>query len=307
MVAIEQMTVLFIIMLVGYITFKKDILNENINKKISGIVLYVANPALILSSVMGDNSKIKGESLAIMVVVSILAYAILIGISFIVPKLFMVNKKSIKTYSIMLVFSNISFMGMPIVRSLVGDGGLLYAAIYVIPFNVLIYTYGVAMLTSNYNNNSDKRGIGKSIINIGTIASVLAILIFVANINTPYVIKESCDMLGNLTAPLSMMVIGASFATIDIKGLFTDIKLVLFFLFKQFIIPIVGITILRLFVKDEMIIDVMFVMLATPVASMVAMLTQEYDGDYLLATRGVALSTIISVISIPIISVLMGI
>ena len=297
MVAIEQMTVLFIIMLVGYITFKKDILNENINKKISGIVLYVANPALILSSVMGDNSKIKGESLAIMVVVSILAYAILIGISFIVPKLFMVNKKSIKTYSIMLVFSNISFMGMPIVRSLVGDGGLLYAAIYVIPFNVLIYTYGVAMLTSNYNNNSDKRGI----------ASVLAILIFVANINTPYVIKESCDMLGNLTAPLSMMVIGASFATIDIKGLFTDIKLVLFFLFKQFIIPIVGITILRLFVKDEMIIDVMFVMLATPVASMVAMLTQEYDGDYLLATRGVALSTIISVISIPIISVLMGI
>ena len=81
----------------------------------------------------------------------------------------------------------------------------------------------------------------------------------------------------------------------------------LFFLFKQFIIPIVGITILRLFIKDEMIIDVMFVMLATPVASMVAMLTQEYDGDFTLATRGVALSTIISVISIPIISALMNI
>lgn len=307
MVAIEQMTVLFIIMLVGYIAFKKDILTESINKKISGIVLYVANPAMILSSVMGDNSKITGESLAVMVMVTIVAYMLLITISFIVPRIFMIDKDSINTYSIMIVFSNISFMGMPIVRSLVGESGLLYAAIYVIPFNVLIYTYGIAMLKSNRENKNDGRQMGKSIINIGTIASIIAIVIFMVDVPIPYVISESCDMLGNLTAPLSMMVIGASFATINIGKLFKDVRLLLFFLFKQFIIPIVGITILRLFINDEMIVDVMFVMLATPVASMVAMLTQEYDGDFMLATRGVALSTIISVISIPIISAVMNI
>lgn len=307
MVAIEQMIVLFIIMIVGYIAFQKDILDVKINKKISGIVLYVANPALILSSVMGDNSKIKGESLLIMVLVTIIAYALLIGISFVIPKIFMMDKDSINTYSIMIVFSNISFMGMPIVRSLVGENGLLYAAIYVIPFNVLIYTYGVAMLKSSEKENEKDVSILKSIINIGAIASVAAIIIFILGIKLPYVISESCDMLGNLTAPLSMMVIGASFATIDIKSLFKDKKLVLFFLFKQFIIPIVGITILRLFISDEIIVNVMFVMLATPVASMVAMLTQEYEGDFELTTKGVALSTLISVVSIPIISALMKI
>ncbi|MBQ8042739.1 MAG: AEC family transporter, partial [Clostridia bacterium] len=234
-------------------------------------------------------------------------YMLLIVISFIVPRIFMIEKDSINTYSIMIVFSNISFMGMPIVRSLVGESGLLYAAIYVIPFNVLIYTSGIAMLKRNKGNKSDVRQMGKSIINIGTIASIIAIVIFALDVPIPYVISESCDMLGNLTAPLSMMVIGASFATIIMGKLFIDVRLLLFFLFKQFIIPIVGITILRLFINDEMIVDVMFVMLATPVASMVAMLTQEYDGDFMLATRGVALSTIISVISIPIISTLMNI
>lgn len=307
MVAISQMTILFIIMLVGYISYKKDILNASVNKKISGIVLYIANPAMILSSVMGDNSMVKGKSLAIMVLVTITTYAVLICISFVIPKIFMVEKKCFNTYSIMIVFSNISFMGMPIVKSMVGENGLLYAAIYVIPFNVLIYTYGVAMLRTDSSKDKNKGSILKSIINIGTIASVLAILIFIADVSMPYVIKESCTMLGNLTAPLSMMVIGASFAMIDLKKLFADVRLVLFFLFKQFIIPIIGITILRLVVNDEIIIDVMFVMLATPVASMVAMLTQEYEGDFMLATRGVALSTIISVISIPIISVIMKI
>ncbi|MBE5927736.1 MAG: hypothetical protein E7270_12335 [Lachnospiraceae bacterium] len=307
MVAIEQMTVLFIIMLVGYIAFKKDILTESINKRISGIVLYIANPAMILSSVMGDNSKIKGESLVIMVLVTIIAYALLIGISFIIPRMFMMSKGSLNTYSIMVVFSNISFMGMPIVRSFVGDNGLLYAAIYVIPFNVLIYTYGVAMLRKDVTKDKEGGSLIKSILNIGTIASVIAILIFVIGIPIPYVIKESCGMLGNLTAPLSMMIIGASFATINLKNMVTDIKLLLFCLFKQFIIPIVGIWLIRLFVTNDIIVNVMFVMLATPVASMVAMLTQEYDGDFELATRGVALSTIISVISIPIISALMNI
>ena len=104
-----------------------------------------------------------------------------------------------------------------------------------------------------------------------------------------------------------MMVIGASMATIDIKKLFTDVKLLLFSALKLIVVPIVGLFILKTFIQSEMILGVCMVMIATPVASMTAMLAQQYDGDYELASRGVALTTILSVITMPLVSIVTGI
>ena len=136
------------------------------------------------------------------------------------------------------------------------------------------------------------------------IACIITIVVYFFQIPVPAFVKSTTTHLSNLTAPLSMMVIGASLATIDLKKLFTDGKLLLFAAIKLLIIPIAGMLVIRGFVKNEVICGVCMVMLATPVGSMTAMLAQQYDGDYEMASRGVALTTILSVVTMPIVSMI---
>lgn len=111
--------------------------------------------------------------------------------------------------------------------------------------------------------------------------------------------------LSNLTAPLSMIVIGDSIAMMNVKELVKDMKLLLFSLLKLLLIPVIGVLIMRGLEINEILVGVCMVMLATPVGSMTAMLAQQYEGDYELASKGVAITTILSVVTMPAVSILL--
>lgn len=174
------------------------------------------------------------------------------------------------------------------------------------PYNILIYTYGISSMSSSgashkkdsykkssyektsHEKTSHKKGEGKDqekgaritfllgrIFNVGVIACIVTMVIYLCEIPVPGMIADTITHLSNLTAPLSMMVIGASLAAIDLKKLFTDLRLLLFSAVKLLLIPIVGVLIIKQFVSNEMICGVCLVMLATPVGSMTAMLAQR--------------------------------
>ena len=205
----------------------------------------------------------------------------------------------------MTVFSNIGFMGFPVISALYGSGALLYAALFMIPYNVLIYTYGISAMSIG-KKIGEKKGSWNPgrIFNIGVVACVLTIIIYLTGIRLPEFVEKTVTNLSNLTAPLSMMVIGASLATFDLKKLFLDARLLVFSMIKLLMIPVIGMLIIKQFVSSEMICGVCMVMLATPVGSMTAMLAQQYDGDYEMASKGVALTTILSVATMPLVSML---
>ena len=144
------------------------------------------------------------------------------------------------------------------------------------------------------------------ICNIGVITSVIALILYFGKIFLPDFAVTTAQNLSNITAPLSMLVIGASFLDFKIRDLFTDTRLLLFSGIKMLLIPLTGTWIIKQFVDDPMIVGVCMVMLATPVGSMTAMLAQQYDGNYDLAARGVALTAILAVVTMPVVSVLMG-
>ena len=295
------MIVLFLIMLVGFIAYKKDYINDNASKKLSSIVVNIANPALILSSILSMDHTVTGKDLMTTVVIAAALFAGLLLISIFIPALFRVDRQSYGAYRVMTVFSNIGFMGFPIISSVFGSSALLYATLFLIPYNVLIYTYGIHTMKANKEGEKEKLNLGQ-IFNIGVIACVLAIILFACQVKLPDFLASGITMLSNLTAPLSMMVIGASMAVIDFKNLLSDYKLLLFSLFKLLLLPILGTLLVKQFVSNEVICGVTMVMLATPVGSMTAMLAQEYDGDYELASKGVMLTTLLSVVTIPIVS-----
>ena len=140
------------------------------------------------------------------------------------------------------------------------------------------------------------------IFNIGVIACILTIVIYLLGLPIPEFIKTTVTQLSNLTAPLSMMIIGASLAALNLKELFMDGKLLVFSFIKLVVIPVAGVLLIRQFVSSEVICGVCMVMLATPVGSMTAMLAQQYEGDYEMASKGVALTTVLSVVTMPLVA-----
>lgn len=304
MLLLQQMIVLFILMGVGYLCYRREIITDEVSKKLSAIVVNIANPALVLSACMGEN-KIQGRELLMIAVIVIAVYVTLLLLALVIPRLLRVEQKSRGTYQAMTVFSNIGFMGFPVIAALYGNEALLYASVFTIPYNVLIYTYGVAAMAKEKDKIKGSFSL-KKIFNIGVIACIITIVVYLLRIPVPQFISTTTTNLSNLTAPLSMMVIGASLATIDLRKLFTDGKLLLFSAIKLLLIPIVGVLIIRQFVNNDIICGVCMVMLATPVGSMTAMMAQQYDGDYEMASKGVALTTILSVITMPIVSLLVA-
>ncbi len=303
MVLVQQMIVLFIMMGIGFFCGKKSFLTDSGCKTLSWIVVNIATPALILSAGMNEESTIRGSSLLFGFLVTLAVYAFLIVISFIILPILRVQNDDKSIYRVMTIFSNVGFMGLPILQAAYGPEAVLYGALFQFPYNFLMYTYGIAAIKGD---NPLKGGNPlKKILNIGVISCIISITIYVSGIHMPSFITSSAKHLSSIAAPLSMMVIGQSMTSIKVRELFGDVKLLVFSLIKLIAVPILGVLLLGLFIDDKLILQVCYVMLATPIGSMTAMVAQQYGGNYALASKGVALSTLLSVATIPLISLLL--
>ncbi|TGY95712.1 AEC family transporter [Petralouisia muris] len=301
MLILQQMLVLFLIMVAGFFAEQKKILDEDACKKISWIVVNIANPSMILSSVSGD-SRIQPEELAVTILIAVCMFGCLIALAAVLPMALRADKSQYGVYRVMTVFSNIGFMGFPILSALYGKESLLYAALFVLIYNVLIYTYGILCLNRNSQGSFGQAKISdslKQIGNVGVLSAVGALILYFGNISLPAVLSQAFEMFADLTAPLSMMVIGASFGQMSIKDMAMDVRLLVFSAVKLLAVPVGGMWVLSRFVENPILLGVCLVMLATPVGSLTAMLAKQYDCDSELASRGVALTTLLSVAAIP--------
>ena len=302
MILFQQMIALFIFMLIGYGMSKKGVMDRKGEKTLSWIIVNVANPAMILQS--GLDSEIEPSALARTFLYGAIMYTGLLVIAAVLPGLLRVGKDSRGVYRTMTVFSNIGFMGYPLIRAMYGAEALVHAGIFSFFYNALIYTYGVSCVRGKTQQEEKP---WKAMINVGTISCVAAILLLFLHFETPLFVESTVTNLANLTASLSMMVIGASLTAFPLRRLITDVRLLLFSAIKLLILPILGILFFRQLETDPMKLGVLLVMLATPAGSMNTMLAQQYDGDVDLSARGVALTTILSVVTIPLVSWICGI
>ena len=297
MVLLQQMGILFVYMMIGYVACKKEYFDQEFGKKLSWLVVNVANPMLAISAVVNNEEQIAKKDFYVTVLLAICFYAFFLILAQILPRLIGVQKSDIGVYKMMTTFNNIGFMGFPVIAAVYGNGALIYAVPFSIMFNILCYTWGIQTLCGG-----GEKGNWKRIINIGTISGSISIVLFFMQIPVPKMICSLSAGLSNLTGPLSMLVIGISIAAMELKDLFTDIKLLKFALIKLLAVPVAAMFLVCQVIDNRLICEVFLVMMATPAASMCAMLSQQYGGDYELAAKGVALTTILSVVTMPIVS-----
>jgi len=306
MILLQQMLALFLLMIIGYFCGKKGVLDPATTKKISWLVVNVANVAVILQAGLDNQNNIPVERLLLMVGLAVAMYVMYILVATILPIFLGAKKERYGIYRTMFVFSNIGFMGLPLLNALAGGEAVLYAAPFQLVFNALLYTYGIANMCKT-KEEAEQQSQWKRMINPGVIACILAIIMYFSKIDMPDFVDTTVKNLANLTLPLSMLVIGRSFMEFQIKELFTNVRLLVFAGIKLLLVPIVTMLLLRQWIADTTILTVCLVMLSTPVASMVAMLAQQYEADYEHASRGVALTTILAVVTMPIVSLIVGV
>lgn len=296
MVLLQQMGILFVYMMIGYVACKKEYFDQEFGKKLSWLVVNVANPMLAISAVVNNEEQIAKKDFYVTVLLAICFYAFFLILAQILPRLIGVQNSDIGVYKMMTTFNNIGFMGFPVIAAAYGNGALIYAVPFSIMFNILCYTWGIQTLCGG-----GEKGNWKRIINIGTISGIISIVLFFMQIPVPKMICSLSAGLSNLTGPLSMLVIGISIAAMELKDLFTDVKLLKFALIKLLAVPVAAMLLVCQVIDNRLICKVFLVMMATPAASMCAMLSQQYGGDYELAAKGVALTTILSVVTMPIV------
>lgn len=320
---IYNVMLLFIMMIPGIILKKCGIAPEGFGKGLSNLVLYIAQPALVFLAYFKDfNVDILFNSIYVLVF-SFIAHAIFAVIALLLFKGAEDAKRRMLRFA--TVFSNAAFMGIPLIAAVLEDsypGATLYASIYNISFNLFLWTLGVYLCTGGRdfdgNNVPDhidhiKSGMSfkKALLHPVTIAAVLGLIFFCFSLHTyvPTIITESLTMLKNLVAPLSMVVIGLRLADMNFEGCFKDKYLYLFLGLRHIALPFIMVLILKLLPLFGMdihpaVTTVVVIMASAPAATSATMFAEMYSCDASYVSRAVTISTLLSIVTMPLMTML---
>lgn len=297
-ILISQMIILFLLLALGYVIYKLKIVDDAFSKTLSKLVIQVTMPAMILASVLNltERQELSDVLLAI-VIAAVLFFILLPVIGFLIAKLLRVEKRNVGLYTFMLTYSNVGFMGFPIIGALLGSVGLFYVAIYNLMFNISIFTLGIWLM--NKDKKDGAKFNFKLLLTPGVIVAVIALAVYFMNIKAPDTICNAVDMVGSITSPAAMLIIGFALAKMDVKTIFSNYKIYIWTIIRQVLVPLGLWVLLSFIIKNETMLMVTFILFAMPVANNSVLFSNMYDGDAELAAKAVFITTLFSLITVP--------
>ncbi len=295
----NQVIVIFIIVMVGFILRKINYLNKQIIKGITDILLNVAIPAITIYSF---NMELTEDTLAGASIVLIFGLLSMGSAAVIGAILFRKYPPDIKTVMrFAAVFTNSAFMGFPVLGSIFGGLGIFYASMYGIAFNLYLWTFGRILFTGS----KDLTAIKKALLNPGIISVIIGLIFFLTPLEMPFLMVRTSEMLGNLTTPLAMIVIGARLADVKPREMLQGKQIYYAAVLRLLVFPAVALLILKALNVEQQVLAVCTLLTAMPAASNTVLFAENYGGDSLLASKIVALSTALSILTIPLFAMLL--
>lgn len=311
-IVIQQMIIIFILIMVGFTLNRTGFLSDATSKQISSIILKVCNPALLISSALESDGKISLTELSSGLILFAVMYLILIAISLFLPAILRIEKDKRFAFTMMTIFGNVGFIGIPLATEVLGAESLVYVSICNLYFSIIIYTFGIYVIekaalsqgVSISRNSDNKKFKLPGWINIGTCAALITIIIYITGLRFPGLITSSLSYAGRCTTFLSMLVLGVSVSTMNPRKVFTNIKLYIFIIIRLVVIPVAMILAFKQFTQDSLLINSLTIMLAISFANMPLMFAKTYGVNDEDISGGIILSTIISLVTIPIVAML---
>ena len=290
-------------MCIGALARRYKIFTPENQPQLTKLVLNIAYPAMILSGVTGKGAHIEGAELAYALVVIIAMLLLLLICAKLLPILFRYPQKQQGIVNVMCVCTNIGFMGVPLIDNIYGKDALIYVTLLLIPCNLLFYSYVIQSIKDVSTTETFRLN---SLANTGMAACVLAIGLYVTNIQLPYILVRSLDMLGSMTGPLAMMLLGSFLKDTEWKGII-NAKIIAFTLMKMLVLPIAILLLLEQFVHNTYLLAGCMAVLATSSGNVLPLLAAMYNKDaYPVAVQGVALTNAVAVVTMPLVALATG-
>lgn len=285
---------LFLIILVGVYSAKMKIITKEINKGLTNILLKITLPCLVVSSFIFDLSDELKSSIIKCFIYSPLVLLISIVISYIFLVPIKEGKKIILQFA--NVFSNCGFIGFPIVFSIYGNEGVIYASIFNLFFTAFLWTYGVVL----FNGKMKKDDIKQVLLNPAIIAVVIGLIIMIFGINIPSVLSSTLDLVGDMTSPLSMIIVGVILGNAKIISYLKDKTIYYSAFLKLVVMPCILIIIFRIINDNSVVSKTLIIVTAMPAAAMTSILAECFDKESEYSAVIVFITTLFSLITFPI-------
>lgn len=292
---VYQVLILFVITLIGVYARKKNYTNKEVNRGLTQLILNISLPLFIISSFL-----VKYSSEMLINAAKVFAYSVIILIGLlmigkIIFSKFPQNRRSVLRF--ITTFSNSGFIGFPVLYSLFGNLGVFYGAVYNVAFNIFQYTFGIMIFTQK----KDWKAIKKLAVNPVIISIIIGLLIFRFSLQLPVPIATTIKMVGDMTIPLAMLLNGSMLAEIEIKEAFTGFSVYIITLIRLIAAPLLVLLLLKNLGVEGHILKVLVIIQAMPAAATTAVISEQYGGDEVFASKCIFMTTAFSIFTIPII------
>lgn len=295
----NQVVVIFLLMLLGAVIRQLGFLHAQSINDLTNIALYFLSPIVIIKAFEQPFSHARFTQLLVLIGAVFLTYFVsLLMATLLFRRVKDQNIRRIAIYG--STYSNNGFMGIPLAQGLFGSVGVFYAVASMIGFNVMSWTQGIGMFRQQTKRNLAAQ-FKKIILNPNIIAIIIGLAMFITSFRLPRVLASFVDYTSPAFTPLSMMVIGSNLANLRLKNVRLPRALWLSLLVRNILFPLLGTAILVLLGVSGVPLFTTVILSACPVAGLVVLFTLQAGGDARPATVLMSVSTILSLMTIPLV------
>lgn len=289
---LKQNLIMAVYLLIGYFLFKKKLVGREGSADIGRMLLYIVMPVAVLKSYITDFSVEKLEGLAVSFIITTLALLL----SIILSRIAFNKEQGVERFG--TAFSNAGFIGIPLVQMTLGAEAVFYVSSFVALLNILQWTYGIVTMAGDRNAISFKKIRTNPIV----LSFLTGLLLFFLPAELPEAVNSIVVTISSMNGPLAMIVLGVYLAQIPLRSIFTDKTAYKCSLFRLVIIPLLTIVLMMVFPAKYLVIKLtVLIAAAAPAGSNVAVFAQLYGKDYTAAVKEVCLSTVLCILTMPVI------
>ena len=288
-----KMGMLILIMLLGYLCARIGVTGPEFNKRVTPLVMNVLLAATILNSVLSVPDFSGIEILDYVIVLTAMTLLCLL-LSWWLPQLLRTPAGNVGSMRLVTAFSNVGFVGLPLIAALYGEEMVFFASLANIPFNILLYSIGAVQLSNGDGARLDWR----KVLNMPVIATLLSVVLLLSRIHVPTVLADTISTLAGATIPLSMLIIGTSLGAISVRSALTDWRVYAVSAARLLVCPLLTWLVLRPFTSGAML-GIPVLLAACPSAMVVTALCLQYGRSDAFASKCIFLNTILSAVTIP--------
>lgn len=302
----QVMLTLFAIVVVGYIAGKWGYMGGTFDKKLSKVVIDITCPALILSSAMTGELPDRRYILPLLGI-SVLTYLLLTGVALLLPRFLTKKKDDEGVIGFAMMFGNVGFMGYPIVASIFGHEAVFYAAVLNVVNTFTVFTVGTMLIVGKNQESSAaekemsrKKMLRKVLYSTPMLSAYLTMLIVALEIkDIPEFISQPLTMIGNITVPAALLIIGSSMSQLPLRALLGNGTIYTTTLMRLAILPVGIHYLMTLLGFSSFVVGINTVVIAMPVATYGTILCLRHGKDTTLITEVTFITTLLAMISIP--------